>query len=326
MKTNFKNVSFKCLAACLSVLALLVIVTPATKTFAHGGEIEVGGGGTKGPVQLSAQQQKSIGLEVAAVDFRPLSELLKLNGELALLPDHQASVSPRISGQIKELYVGLGDNVKAGEKLARVQSRQVGDPPPTVDVIAPISGVIDSVNVQLGQSVEPANSLYQISNRSQLNLVAKLYEEDLAKVALGQAASVSLLSYHNQFFKGVVKLLAPTLDPQTRTLDVWVRIDNPDGLLRPHLYGQAHITLKNTEDALAIPNNAILEDNGERFVFLRNGTKYERVDIQTGFSDDQFTEVKEGLVPGDEVVTQGLRELYTLWLTGGKPVSNSDGD
>ena len=58
--------------------------------------------------------------------------------------------------------------------------------------------------------------------------------------------------------------------------------------------------------------------NGENFVFVHEGEKYDRVDITVGAADDQYTEVKSGVVPGDEVVTQGARELYTRWLTGGK--------
>lgn len=305
----------------LGLLLALNGLASVSPVYAHGGEIEVGGG-AKGPVQLSEAQQKAVGLQVVPADFRPLSELLNLNGEVRLLPGRQADVSTRISGQVKELYAGLGDTVKAGQRLARVQSRLVGDPPPSVDITAPVSGVVDALNVTIGQSVEPTTVLYRISDRSQVNVVARVYEEDLGKVKLGQEAKVHTLSYPDRTFSGKVVLVGPTLAPESRTVEVWVRLANPDGLLKPNLFARAGVVLKQNDAALAIPTAAIIEANGEKFVFVHQNGQYSRVEIKTGAADDQYSEVTDGLVPGDEVVTQGNRQIYTLWLTGG---SKKDG-
>jgi len=278
----------------------------------HGDEIEVGEN-AKGPVTLSAVQAKAIGLTLAAAGFRPLADLLTLNGEIQLLPDRKAEVSTRISGQVTALYVQLGDRVKVGQPLARVQARLVGDPPPSVNVSSPKGGIVDAVNISVGQSVEPATTLFQISD-----------EEDLGQVRLGQEARIRTLSYPGRVFNGKVTLIGPSLDAQSRTAVVWFRLNNPEGLLRPNLFAKAAVLLKENAAALAIPNAAIMEANGEKFVFVKQGDRYDRVDITTGLADDQYTEVADGLVPGDEVVVQGIRELYTLWLTGGgKPKSEA---
>lgn len=309
----------------LGLLLALAAAGGSTVAFAHGGQIEVGGG-AKGPVALSAVQQKAIGLQTVAADFRPLADLLSLNGEVRLAPGRQADVSPRISGQITALYVNLGDPVKAGQRLARVQARLVGDPPPSVDITAPMSGVVDTQNVALGQSVDPATVLYRISDRSQVAVVARLFEEDAGKVKPGQQARIHTLSYPDRVFTGKVSLIGPSLDPQSRTLEVWIKVANPGGLLKPNLFAQASIVLKANAAALAIPRAAIIEANGEKFVFVRENKQFNRVEISTGSSDDQFVEVTDGLVPGDDVVTQGNRQLYTLWLTGGKPLKGGDDD
>lgn len=303
-----------------SVLTLLLCLAGLIFTsalFAHGGAIEVGEG-AKGPVELSETQQKAINLQVVPAGLRPLAEVLNLNGEVRLLPGRQADVSTRISGQVKALYANLGDKVKAGQRLARVQSRLVGDPPPSVEVTAPMSGVVDALNVTLGQSVEPTTVLYRISDRTQVNVVARVYEEDLGKVKLGQAAKVRTLSYPDRIFSGKVALVGPILSPESRTVEVWVRLANPDGLLKPNLFARTGVILKQNDATLAVPNGAIIEANGEKFVFVRQSGKFERAEITTGASDEEYTEVVDGLVPGDEVVTQGNRQIYTLWLTGGK--------
>jgi len=301
----------------LGWLALPTGMMWAPQAYAHGGEIEIGGG-SKGPVPLSEAQEKAIDLQQATAEFKPLAEYLTVNGELQLLPDRQAEVSTRISGQVTALYAGLGDKVKSGQRLARIQSRLVGDPPPSVEVPAPMNGVIDQRNVSLGQSVEPTTVLFHISDSARLNVVARVYEEDIGKVKPGQEARVHVLSYPDRVFTGKVTLVGPALDPDSRTVEVWVQLANPEGVLKPNMFARTRLLLRQTGATLAIPNAAIIEANGEKFVFVRQGRQFARIEITTGIADEEYSEVTDGLVPGDEVITRGNREIYTLWLTGGQ--------
>ncbi|WP_457608341.1 efflux RND transporter periplasmic adaptor subunit, partial [Legionella pneumophila] len=139
-------------------------------------------------------------------------QLLGLNGQVQLLPDAQADVSIRISGSVTAIDVNLGDNVKAGQRLATVQSRLVGNPPPSVAVTAPIAGIIDARNINLGQAVEPNTVLFHISNRDKLLVIAQVYEEDLDKIKVGQEVNVHALSYPKRTFPGQVTLIEPNLD------------------------------------------------------------------------------------------------------------------
>lgn len=305
-------------AAAAFLAMMLVLAIAPSQAFAHGGQIDVSEGGSRGPVKLTDTQIKSLGVQTVEADFRPISTLLRTNGQLAVLPDRQADVSLRISGSVKSVAVNIGDNVRAGETLATVQSRVVGNPPPIVDVAAPIPGVVDARNIIVGQNVGPDNVLFHISDLRHMRMVTRVYEEDLARVHQGQKAYVKLLAYPGQLLEGAVSLVGPTLDPVTRTAEVWVLLDNPHGQLKPNLFGQVDIVLSQSNGALTVPSAAILEANDQKFVFVRNGDEFDRVDVQLGAADDQYTEVTSGLVPGDAVVTIGARELYTMWLTGGK--------
>ena len=304
-------------------VALLVAIGVPSTTFPHGGEIEVGGG-ARGPVQLTEAQATAIGLQTATAGPHDLATVLTLTGDVQLLPDRQADVSLRISGRIKELYARLGDKVGSGQRLALVESRVLGDPPPTVAVTAPMAGVIEIRNVVLGQAVEPNTQIFRISDRSQMVVLAKVYEEDLGQVQLGQEAHVRVLSYPQKTFSGKVSLIEPNLDPSSRTVKVWIELANSDGLLKPNMFATASLVLNRNDSALAIPNDAILEANGEKFVFVKQGDAFDRVDIMIGASDDEYSEVTDGLVPGDEVVVQGKRQVYTMWLTGGQAKPPAD--
>jgi len=301
----------------LSLGLLLGALVPLGQAQAHGGQIEIGNA-VRGPVTLTPGQEKALGLTLAEADFRPLDTLLDLNGEVELLPDNQAEVTLRISGQIKALYANLGDHVRRGQKLALVQSRTVGNPPPSVTITAPMSGIIDRRPVILGQAVDPNTALFHLSERSEMRVIARVYEEDLGKVKLGQTAHVRLLSYSNKVLTGKLIFIDPNLDPGSRTVNVWVLLHNPDDLLKPNMFARVAVIVGHSENALTIPNSAILEANGERFVFLKEGGKFQRVEVTLGASDDTYSEITDGLVPGDQVVNQGVREIYTMWLSGGQ--------
>ncbi|HAT6935353.1 TPA: efflux RND transporter periplasmic adaptor subunit [Legionella pneumophila] len=296
----------------------LGLLSPIQVSFAHGGNIEVSEGGTKGPVHLTPEQARMLDIKVVQATHRPMAQLLGLNGQIQLLPDAQADVSIRISGSVTAIDVNLGDSVKAGQRLATVQSRLVGNPPPSVAVNAPIAGIIDARNINLGQAVEPNTVLFHISNRDKLLVVAQVYEEDLGKVKVGQEVNIHALSYPKQTFPGQVTLIEPNLDPMTRTVNVRITLDNREGLLKPGMFVRANVILTHNKAALVVLNAALLQADNEQFVFVQNGDTYKRVNVKVGAVEDDYSEITEGLVPGDLVVTQGNRELYTLWLSGGQ--------
>ncbi|MDP3268281.1 MAG: efflux RND transporter periplasmic adaptor subunit [Legionella sp.] len=299
------------------ILFLIILIAsgiPLTG-FAHGEEITISEG-RKGPVKLSPEQVAMLQVETAKVKVQPLAELLTLNGQIELVPNAQANVSVRISGSVTALSANLGEDVLKGQRLATIQSRLIGNPPPSVAVFAPISGIIDARNVTLGQAVEPDTIIFHISNREQLLVIAKVYEEDLSKVKLGQQANIYVLSYPKQVFTGTVTLIEPNLDELTRTVNVQIRLVNKDKLLKPGMFARTNLVLNKNNTALTVPVDALLEANEEQFVFVRKGFEYDRKVVTTGATDNEVTEITSGLHAGDEVVTQGNRQIYTLWLSG----------
>lgn len=306
-----------------AVIAATLCLAAPQRLFAHGEQIETGGGG--GPVKLAKEQQAAIGLKTAKAELRDIDAVLILNGKVKLVPNLHAHVSTRIEGRVEKLYVNVGDKVEKGQKLADIQSRQIGNPPPVVTIEAMVGGVINERSVTLGDSVEPNKDLFHIIDLSEVIIEAEVYEEDIGKVKLDQAARVRVLGYPDDAFEGKITFVGMELDPEKRTLPVWISVKNPDWKLRPDMFAKAAVILARNEGVLAVPKEAILEAKGEKFVLTQTGDTFNRVDVKTGVEDDSFVEIQEGLVPDDVVVTIGKREVYTTWLTGGKkPVADKD--
>lgn len=305
--------------------ALMLLLGGAQRAFAHGGQIETGGGGG-GPVKLAKEQQAAIGLKTAKAELRDIDVVLMLNGTVKLDPNLHAHISTRIEGRVEKLYVNMGDKVEKGQKLADIQSRQIGNPPPVVTLEATVGGVINDRSVTLGESVEPNKELFHIVDLSEVIVVAEVYEEDIGKVKLDQDARIRVLGYPDLAFDGKITFVGVELDPEKRTLPVWVTVKNPDGKLKPEMFAKVAIVLARNEGVLAVPKEAILEAGGEKFVFVQAGDSFNRSDVQTGAEDDRFVEIKDGLVPDDVVVTDGKREVYTQSLMGRgvKPPTDTD--
>ena len=299
------------ISLCYSILA-----------FSHGEEIKISLG-QKGPVCISEEQKAMLSLQLIKPTIKPITNYLLLNGEIRLLPNMQADVGVRISGNVVNLNANLGDTVRIGQKLAVVQSRLIGDPPPTVAVSSPIEGVIDARNVSLGQAVEPNTVLFHISNRKTMLVIAKVYEEDLEKVKVGQEADIHVLSYPNRIFRGKVTLIEPNLDPLTRTVNVQITLRNDSNLLKPGMFVEAKCILSLDNKALIVPNEALIDIAGSRFVFIKDKDCYKQQKVTLGVKNNKDSQVISGLNQEDEVVTQGNRELYTLWLSGGQTSSGS---
>ena len=308
----------------LTIAAFTLCLIVPHRLLAHGGAIEVGGGAS-GPVKLTKEQQSAIGLKTAKAEPRDIDSVLALNGKVKLDPNMHAHVSSRIDGRVEQLYAKVGDRVEKGQKLAEIQSRQIGNPPPIVTIDAMVGGVINDRNITLGESVEPNKELFHIIDLSQVVVEAEVYEEDIGKVKLGQEARIRVLGYPNDNFDGKITYVGLELDPERRTLPVWIAVNNADWKLKPDMFAKATVVLARNEAVLAVPKEAVMKAGGEQFVFVQTGDTFSRVDVQTGVADDQFVEIKENLVPDDLVVTDGVREVYTSWIMGGKkPAADKD--
>jgi multidrug efflux pump subunit AcrA (membrane-fusion protein) len=298
----------------------LAIITPSR--FVYGdGEGEQLGGEEKGTasttesagVELSDIAQKSIGLKVVEADMMQIEEVLSVNGIVRAEPNRVAEVSTRAEGRIQELYANLGDRVKRGQKLAAFLPRQIGDPP-LVSITAPLSGTIVERNLSFGGSVEPNATLFRIADLTEVIVEGDVFESDVSKVRLGQHARVRLDAYPDMVFDGSVSFIADQIDPEKRTLRIWVSIDNKEELLKPEFFAKVDLVVKPGSEVLAVPVEAIIDAGAEKFVFVKNGNEFVRQDVATGMSDDRYIEITDGLYTGDQVVTDGNRQIYTKWL------------
>lgn len=292
------------------VVALWVtFIAPAVLVVAHEGEqhgspaATVGG---LGPVALSEDAKRILGVQVEEVGLRTIETLVKCFGVVEALPGKVHWITTRFAGRMLQVFVNAGEEVKKGDRLARAESRQIGNPPPQVDIVSTLTGMVTERNVVVGQPFELSTILFRIMELSTVLVQCHVYETDIGRVAIGQRVYIYPEAFGGERrLEGTVRMIGGQLDERTRTLPVWVAISNEDLALRPGMRSRVEIVAAESRDVVAAPLTSLLGEAGNYFVFLDRGRDYLGQPIGLGRRDKHYVEVTQGLFPGDRVVTQG---------------------
>jgi membrane fusion protein (multidrug efflux system) len=182
------------------------------------------------------------------------------------------------------------------------------------NVVAPISGVIASRSIKPGNFVQINTPIFRIVDDSRLELTLNVPEREIATLKSGQPVKLQVDAIPGKTFDGTVDRVAPVVDSGSGTFRVVCAFAGGD-VLQPGMFGRIRIDYDKRANALVIPRVALLDDQGMPAVYAVRKGKAARVAIKTGYTDGEWTEVREGLKPGDAVVTAGK-----VALRDGSPV------
>jgi cobalt-zinc-cadmium efflux system membrane fusion protein len=260
---------------------------------------------------------KNLRIETAIAEESDFAETVFAIGRVEAISGKTGAVSSRISGRITELSVAPGDNVTAGQSVAKVESRQPGDPPPTISLTAPISGLVTEVDSRLGDPVEPDKALLEIINLSEVDAHAHVPEHQAGSLKIGAKANIRVAALPDQSFEGVLLRFGTSAERESGTIDAVFRIPNKDGLIRPEMRAEFSIVISERKNVLSIPRAALQGEASNRFVYVKHfdlPNAFIKTPVQIGEMNDRFVEILTGLFPADEVVTRGA---YSLSFAGG---------
>jgi cobalt-zinc-cadmium efflux system membrane fusion protein len=273
------------------------------------------------PIVLDENGVKNLRLETVEVEETDFEETVFALGRIAEIPERHAVVSSRISGRVFGLDAHEGDTVKAGQTLVRVESRQPGNPPPVIELKAPIDGLVVQSHVRLGEPVEPDKELLDISDLSEVYAIARVPENHAAKLAPGSKAHIMVSALGEQIIEGEMLRFGTSADRESGTIDAVFRVANPDLRMRPDMRAEFSVVLGRRENVMSVPRAALQGDASNRFVYVKDFEiphAFIKVPVQVGQLNDRFVEITGGLFPADEVVTRGA---YSLSFAGGGSVS-----
>jgi membrane fusion protein, copper/silver efflux system len=187
---------------------------------------------------------------------------------------------------------------------------------------SPASGIVLEKNVVTGSRVTPGEVLYRIGNLGRVWVQAQFYESEAPFIAVGQPVSVSLGAVPGDKIEGRVSFVVPRVEEKTRTLQARIEVSNPKLLLKPGMFADVRVE-RSLGKVLSVPSAALLMSGEHRYAFVqRSQGQLQPVEVLTGATAGDFTEVRSGLQEGDRVVVgptfllgseAQLREAMPRW-------------
>jgi len=179
-----------------------------------------------------------------------------------------------------------------------------GEPLRDLTLVSPISGVVTAKNVVQGSRINAGDTPFEITDLSQVWVLADAHESDLARVRIGTPVSLSLEAVPHRAFKGKVSFIEPVLDPRTRTAKVRLAFANPEGELRPEMFGEVVFHTR-PHEGLRVPADSIIDSGDRKVVFVALGEgRFEPREVKAGDMAGDLVELLSGVEAGEHVVVR----------------------
>lgn len=246
-----------------------------------------------------------IGLKTKAVERAKLlfeadviskAEMLRVENELdAVKADYRAS---------RDQLIVLGMSEKAVEKIET--SGQINS---FGDVISRFDGIIISRSINVGQIVNPQDTLFQVADLSKLWAVALIPEQQSSFIQKDEVVTIEIPALDNKKIETKIIFEDSIVDPQTRTVMVRAELDNPNLLLKPDMLTSMHIRSKKIS-RIAIPISSLVRENDRAHVFVQNTPQTFRLrEVELGTKDGNLITVLGGIAQGETIVSDGAFHL-----------------
>ncbi|MBI4605500.1 MAG: efflux RND transporter periplasmic adaptor subunit [Planctomycetes bacterium] len=189
------------------------------------------------------------------------------------------------------------------DQLRALEARR--EPETRVTIRSKVDGVVTRRNVVLGTFAQAGMDLYEVADLSEVWVHADVYEQEVPLVKVGQTGKVRLASLPGEVLSGEVVYVYPYLDAETRTVRVRLAFANPEGKLKPGMYGDATIEVPLGE-RLVIDDDAVLDSGERQIVFVDRGEgRLEPRQVKVEARAGGLAVIAEGLEAGEVVVTSG---------------------
>lgn len=269
----------------------------------HGQAKEKGGhdGHDHGPekmiVKFNPTQLKNARLAIEPAAAGVIRETIILNGIVQPNEEQVAAVLPRFGGVVRAVSKRLGEPVRKGEIVAKIESNESLT---QYDVPAPIAGTVIERKGVLGEYADKDKRLMVIADLSTLWVDFRVYQQDFPKLKLGQSVEVML---NGERRTAKISYISPIGMTDTQSMLARAVIDNKDAAFRPGLYVTGRVLIGEQAAPVVVKQSALQYVNAKPVVFVETKEGFEAREVELGLKDDEQIEIIFGVVAGDKVVT-----------------------
>lgn len=253
----------------------------------------------EGRTTIAPEQAESAGIKTAVAGPGLIRDTVTLYGSIQPNAERLRQVKARFSGVIQSVEKQVGDSVKAGERLARIESNESLQ---SYSVTSPLAGTVIERHANAGE-VAGDKALFAVADYSSLWVDLTVFPRDRARIKVGQPVAVTSVD-GEQSAQAQIAVITPSSEPGSQNLIARLTLQNPEGLWTPGLFVTGEVTVAEHEAELVVPVSAIQAFRDFQVVYARVGNTYEVRMLDLGRSDGERVEVQGGLDPGTEYVTE----------------------
>jgi cobalt-zinc-cadmium efflux system membrane fusion protein len=273
-------------------------------------------------VQMRFAKQALERLEVLrAKGLGTIVELETARRDLAVIEGKHESAK-----QMEKAYVASAEQLeKLKQRMEQQDTGSSGGAAARARLLAPIAGEVVQVEHVSGEYVSDEASIYRVLDLSKVWIAARISEFDLGQIGPKPNAEVRFAALPGERFDvlksagGRIVHFGRTVDPESRTVTLRYELPNQEGQLRAGMFADLMIETGRATDAIALPEQAVVMDNGGPVAFvLIHGEMFQKRMLELGIRDRGFVEVLSGIKAGERVVTHGA---YLVKLASASPAS-----
>ena len=229
---------------------------------------------------------------------------LDLSRAQALVQQGAGSVQSLDTARTKR-DLALGQVRSAQGNLSLLQTRL-----DNANIIAPRNGVVIKRYLQAGYFAKAGAQIISIADVSSLLGKATVGEAQLSELTLGSDVKIKLTAFGDKEFVGKITRISPTATLPARTFTAEITILNPDGTLKPGMFGKISIPGMVHNNALVVPEGALVMRGDQKTVYIvTSDNKVQQRIFKLGYVGEGWAEVLEGLQDGDQIVVAGHNKL-----------------
>ncbi|KZC01479.1 Cu(I)/Ag(I) efflux system membrane fusion protein [Methylobacterium sp. PvP062] len=292
-------------------------------------------------VTVSPGKVQRTGVRTEAVERRAVAQPVRVPGTVTLDERRVTVIATRSDAYVDHVEdVTTGDRVRKGQALVHVYSPEINaaaaqliaNPgfdgarrrlqnlnvseavidemertrkvPMAITWSSARDGIVLQRTAVEGMKAAAGDTLFRIGDISVMWVLADVPERDLAGVRVGQPVTLRLRSAPGRTFSGKVGVIYPQVNPETRATRVRIELPNPDGALLPDMYAEAEIATGTGKPVAAVPDDAVIDTGARQVVLIDRGEgRFEPREVKVGIRGGGYTEIRDGVVVGDRVVT-----------------------
>lgn len=194
----------------------------------------------------------------------------------------------------------------AGEQLKQAEAtlQNAEETYNNFTVTSPLSGLVATVNIENGELAGPQATALTVVELATVKVKVNLSENAVVSIKKGAEVPVTINSL-NKTLTGTVASVAPKADPATRAFPVEIHLNNKDGDLKAGMVAVLDLQTGLSQGTVTVPVDALLERDGQYWVYVLEDGKAKEVTVKKGITDGQLVEITEGLQEGQDVIVSG---------------------